>query len=350
MRMPATGTPTAGTSAWSKYTLGERRRRAKHARPSAVRAAARAYDYVSEDYGLYADGEGLEKPTRGGNRFAHADAIVWEVIRKAIDDVRSAGVTTLRVLDAGCGPGTWIKRIAAHACRLGLGVQATGFDISQEQLDIARKRVQGVSTVRAGANRIQWLVHDLANPLPWSTGHFHVVLCNYIVLNHLHRSELPEAIVELCRVASGRVIATVRALASPATGCIIGTEQVSEYHQDCRRGELRLVLKDGSEHFLTLNLYTAEMLKALFSAHAVIRDLRAVDLFVSRFAGDANWTGSLLETLPGREHVMRTLRQAEENLCRKPAWIDHGTYVLVVAQPRPRRARHLARSQVTTAA
>src|SRR5262245_30662144 len=110
MRMPATGTPTAGASAWSNYTLGERRRRAKHARPLAVRAAARAYDYVSEDYGSYADGDGLEGPTRSGNRFAHADAIVWEVIRKAIDDVRSAGVTTLRVLDAGCGPGTWIDR------------------------------------------------------------------------------------------------------------------------------------------------------------------------------------------------------------------------------------------------
>src|SRR5262249_46663099 len=197
MHMPATGTPTAGTSAWSKYTLGERRLRAKHARPSAVRAAARAYDYVSEDYGSYADGDGLEGPTRRGNRLAHADAIVWEVIRKAIDDVRSAGVTSLRVLDAGCGPGTWIKRIAAYACRLGLDVQATGFDISQEQLDIARKRVQGLSRGHSRANTIQFLVHDLANPLPWSTGYFHVVLCNYIVLNHLHRSELPQPIEKL---------------------------------------------------------------------------------------------------------------------------------------------------------
>jgi hypothetical protein len=157
---------------------------------------------------------------------------------------------------------------------------------------------------------------------------------HYVVLNHLPKAALPRGAEELCRVAGYRVIATVRALASPPTGCIIGTEHVREYRQDCGRGELRLVLKDGTEHRLTFNLYSAEKLKRVFAAHATVLDLRAVDLFVSRFASDANWTASLVSGLPGREEVLCRLREIEEPLCRLPGWVDHGTHVLIVAQPK----------------
>ena len=177
------------------------------------------------------------------------------------------------------------------------------------------------------------MTHDLADPLPWPDGHFHLVLCNYVVLNHLPKSALPRVTEELCRVGRDRVIATVRALASPPTGCIIGSEQVREYHQDCGRGELNLVLKDGTEHLLTFNLYSAETLKALFAPHATVVDVRAIDLFLSRFAPDANWTANLVNTLPGRQEVIRKLQETEEALCRQAGWVDHGTHVLIVAQP-----------------
>jgi hypothetical protein len=29
------------------------------------------------------------------------------------------------------------------------------------------------------------------------------------------------------------------------------------------------------------------------------------------------------------------LKEIEESLCRLPGWIDHGTHVLIVAQPKP---------------
>src|SRR6478672_9251105 len=91
---------------------------------------ASAYDHVGDGYGRYADGGGPEDPSQAANRFAHADAIVWATICDAIDQLRAAGVSSLRVLDAGCGPGTWTKRIADRTHRLGLGVEAVGFDIS----------------------------------------------------------------------------------------------------------------------------------------------------------------------------------------------------------------------------
>src|SRR5262249_15415636 len=163
----------------------------------------------------------------------------------------------------------WLRRVAKHASRLGLVLNATGFDIAQAQLEIARKHWNDDNAKFSDCNTtIRFLKHSLADPLPWDSGHFHIVLCNYVVLNHLDRGTLPKAINELCRVANHRVIATLRAVAGPATGCIIGAEEVLQYHHDCARGELRLRLKDGTRHVLTFNLYTAEMLEALFSAHA----------------------------------------------------------------------------------
>jgi SAM-dependent methyltransferase len=296
---------------------------------------AHAYDHAGDAYLRYADGEEPDDPATTAVRSVHADTIVWQAICGAIDALCKDGVSSLRVLDAGCGPGTWLRRIALHAHRRGLGVQAVGFDISTGQLDIARRRADSLFARIAASNRprLEFLEHDLLDELPWSKGEFHLVLCNFAVLNHLPRTALPTAIAELCRVASHRVVATLRALASPPTACIVGTEQVRELHEDRGRGQLALVLEDGSRHVLTFNHYSAETLAALFAPHAAIVDLRAIDLFVSRFAPGANWTEVLVNRLAGRQQVIERLKELEEPLCRLPGWVDHGTHVLLVARP-----------------
>ena len=332
MRMLSRPRAGAAPAVRNQHAVVGRPSRVKPVRPTRAYATARAYDRVGEAYGAYADGSAADEGS-STSRFAHADNIVWESIRETIDELRERRIERLRILDAGCGPGTWIARAAAYARHVDLDIDATGFDIAEGQLEIARARM--AQTAAASSNtRARFVTHNLADPLPWSDREFHIVLCNYIVLNHLDRGALPGAIGELCRVANHRVIATLRAVASPVTACIIGTEHVLQYHHDRHSGELRLVLKDGSEHVLTLNLYSAESLKALFGTQATIVDLRAVDLFVSRFALDENWTAHLASALPGRAEVLSSLRDAEEQLCRDPAWLDHGTHVLVVVRPR----------------
>jgi SAM-dependent methyltransferase len=301
----------------------------------AAEAVANAYDYAGDDYGHYADGEEQEDIATGPARSAHADAILWGAICATIDQLRTEGVATLRVLDAGCGPGAWIRRIAAHAHQHELNVEAVGFDISTGQLDIARRRTDRFLARIGGACslKVEFLEHSLAKALPWANGQFHLVLCNFAVLNHLPQAVLHTAIAELCRVASARVIATVRALASPATACIVSPDRVREYHLDCTRGQLALLLKDGTEHQIPFNPYSAEALKELFVAHATIIDIRAMDLFLSRFAPDAHWTAVLIKSLPGRQETTSFLRDLEESLCRLPAWVNQGTHVLIVAEP-----------------
>jgi SAM-dependent methyltransferase len=298
------------------------------------RAVANAYNHVGGEYGSYADGEELENPSKiAANRYAHGDAIVWETVCRTIDELRSIGVSTLRILDAGCGPGTWIRRIANFAYQVGLGIDAVGVDVSGRQLEIARKQVakfQGRHST--GGQRVTFRIGDLADPLPWPDGHFHIVLCNY-VLNHLPKDALPRVTEELCRVARYRVITTVRALGGPPTACIVGTEKMREYRYDCGCGELWLTLKDGTQHRLIFNLYSAEMLKSMFAPHATLEELRALDLFLHRFALDLKWTASLVASLPGREEVVRELKEIEDRLCRRVGWIDHGTHILIVARP-----------------
>jgi SAM-dependent methyltransferase len=300
---------------------------------SDVRRTANAYDHVGDSYSRYADGEAIDDPSESGNRFAHADTIVWQTLRQSFEELRRAGVTSLRVLDAGCGPGIWTKRIAEYAHRTGLSVSIVGFDISKTQLEKARHQAACIATRRENGASIEFREQDLSQPLPWSDGHFHVVLCNYAVLNHLSKHALPLAIAELCRVATHRVIATVRAIGSPASACIVGIEQVQDYRHDTERGELALVLKDGSEHRLSFNVYPAAALAAMFAEHAEMIECRALDLFLSRFAPDEKWTATVVGNLPERQKVLLELKMLEDVLCRSPGWIDHGTHVLLVAEP-----------------
>ena len=243
------------------------------------------------------------------------------------------------MLDAGCGPGTWTRRIADYARDIGLGITVIGIDISTTQLEIARNeaRAHESATSRNLAATIEFQACDLSQPLPWSDRHFDLVLCNYTVLNHLADEALPAAINELCRVASGDVIATLRAIGSSPTACIIGMEHVRQYRQDNDNGALTVTLDDESMHQVPFKMYTAKALSAMFSPHAYIHELRAIDIFSGRFAADGNWNAPLLRNLSERSLVLEQLAKLEEDLCRQPGWIDHGTHVLIVARPKHAR-------------
>src|SRR5215831_21154613 len=96
MRMLSRATAGATAAIWNKRAVVGRPNRITQARPTPACPTARAYDGVGEAYGAYADGpEAHEGCSR--SRFAHADNIVWDAIRKTIDELRERRITGLRI-------------------------------------------------------------------------------------------------------------------------------------------------------------------------------------------------------------------------------------------------------------
>lgn len=104
-------------------------------------------------------------------------------------------VDGLDVLDVGAGTGR-------HAIRLaGRGARVTAVDFSEGMLEQARQK--------PGADRVRWLVHDVAQPLPVAASTFDRVI-SALVLEHIPVPELASFFRELGRVArdDGLVLVT----------------------------------------------------------------------------------------------------------------------------------------------
>jgi len=133
-------------------------------------------------------------------------------------------VAGLTVADVGCGTGRHALRMAAA------GAQVTALDFSEGMLARAREK--------AGAEAVQFVRHDLHQPLPLEAAAFDRVL-SCLVLDHIRT--LAPLFAELRRVVrpTGRVVVSVMHPAmnlrgsqarfvDPETGARIHVE--SEYH------------------------------------------------------------------------------------------------------------------------
>jgi ubiquinone/menaquinone biosynthesis C-methylase UbiE len=106
-------------------------------------------------------------------------------------------VDGLDVLDVGAGTGRHAIRIAAA------GARVTAIDFSEEMLAVARQK--------PGADKVRWLVHDVARPLPFAASSFDRVL-SALVLEHIPVGELASFFGELGRVARDDGVIVVTAM------------------------------------------------------------------------------------------------------------------------------------------
>jgi ubiquinone/menaquinone biosynthesis C-methylase UbiE len=107
------------------------------------------------------------------------------------------GVRGLDVLDVGAGTGRHAIRIAER------GARVTAIDFSEQMLEKARQK--------PGADRVRWLVHDIARPLPFAADSFDRVLAA-LVLEHIPVAELASFFGELGRVARKDGVVVVTAM------------------------------------------------------------------------------------------------------------------------------------------
>jgi hypothetical protein len=73
---------------------------------------------AGERYRAYADGD-VDKLYEFGGQYAYGDQEIWRIVGNTVNKLRARGRRELSVLDLGCGPGTWLRRIIDWAGRMG---------------------------------------------------------------------------------------------------------------------------------------------------------------------------------------------------------------------------------------
>ncbi len=114
------------------------------------------YNKAGDDYAAYADGDPTHLFAFKGMH-AYADRQLWARLDAKLVELRATGASTIRILDAGCGPGTWLRRLVLRASDLGFtSIKARGFDIAQLQIQRARLLAEPSPCFRASTSRLTW--------------------------------------------------------------------------------------------------------------------------------------------------------------------------------------------------
>ena len=250
-------------------------------------AVADIYNKAGDDYATYADGD-PEQLFAFDGMHAFADRQLWTRLEAKLVDLRATGARSIRILDAGCGPGTWLRRLVLRAYGLGFtGVEARGFDIAQVQIERARLLSKPLCTL-PGIN-LSFDVADLTGRLPEADASVDITLCLYSVLSHLPVAALPTIAAELTRVTGRHFFTTVRPIGSPPTAFVDSMAKVQRLKQDHIENRCEIELNDGRRVAFGFHLFSAVELREYFSPHLDIEDVSGLDLFHTRFMPDPRW-------------------------------------------------------------
>jgi SAM-dependent methyltransferase len=290
--------------------------------------AATIYNEAGDGYLHYADGDPNHIYTFDSH-YAHMDLCVWQTIDRLLIAKRRKGDEAITILDAGCGPGSWLRRIVARCRALGFtDIRARGFDVADEQVERARELAADLTRL-PGVN-LTFDVGDLCRTLPECDASVDLCLCLYGVLNHLPVGAVSGAIAELARVTCGHTIVTVRAAGSTPTVFVDNVEQASTFRQDNSKDEFEAEMRDGRHVACPFHLFTAVEFRTIAEAHLEVEEVKGLDLFHCRFAADPRWNPP---SCFGDAQFYRELVRLEEMYGSNPHFIDHAAHILLVAQP-----------------
>jgi SAM-dependent methyltransferase len=290
---------------------------------------ANIYNQAGDDYVTYADGD-PSQPFGFDGLHAYADRCVWAALETKLADLRATGASSVRFLDAGCGPGTWLRRLVLRARALGFSsITGRGFDIAQAQIRRARLAARNLSDL-PGVN-LTFDVADIADRLPESDASVDLTLCLYSALSHLPVASLKDISMEIARVTSGHFIATVRPVGSTPTAFVDLVENVRRLKQDHLMDRCEIDLSDGRRLAFGFHLFTAVELRNHFSGCFDIEDLRGLDLFHCRFTPDSRWNP--VPSL-GDRPLADELERLEKACATRPEFMDRAAHLLLVARGR----------------
>jgi SAM-dependent methyltransferase len=294
---------------------------------------AEIYNRAGDGYAAYADGD-PERLFAFDGPHAYADRCLWEVLDAKLVALRAAGRGAIRILDVGCGPGTWLRRLVTRALALGFSrIDARGFDIAEIQIERARALSRGLADKPEVS--LVFEVADLCDGLPEKDSSVDLTVCLYSVLSHLDIVRLPWVAQELARVTRGFFVATVRPVGSPPSVFVDSVEHAHSFAQDNVHDRCKVELHDGRCFTMNIHLFSAEELKNYFAADFEIEALRGLDLFHSRFALDPRWNPPIPALTDAR--FDGELCRIEEVYAASPRFIEHAAHLLLVAHRPPER-------------
>ncbi|PWB84632.1 MAG: hypothetical protein C3F11_00255 [Methylocystaceae bacterium] len=296
-------------------------------------AIAFAYNQAGEKYESYADGDAQELYAFDC-KHAYGDRRIWALLDDKLRALRSSGARSIRILDLGCGPGTWLLRLVTRASALGFtSIEAKGLDIAEAQ--VRRARARGRRLAANEGLQLHFETGDICAPLPEAASSVDLCLCLYGVLNHIPPDRIPSLFAEVARVTRGDFIATMRARGSTPTICVGAIEDARWFWHDDRNSLLEAELQNGRRISLGFHLFAADEVRALSSSRFELTELRGLDLFHGRFAADRRWNPP---TARASTAFLQELDRLEDLYCRDPEFVDHATHILLMAAPRKPRS------------
>jgi SAM-dependent methyltransferase len=286
---------------------------------------ASAYNEAGYRYGKYADGAGRNLFTFEG-RHAYGDAKTWQTIEARLRALRASGLDRLRVVDLGCGPGTWLRRVVVRARQLGFHeIVALGTDIADQQLHRARALSRGLGEL--GGVNISYAHGDLRDMS--GVAEADLCLCLYGVLNHIPVAQLPQAMARIAAINQGHFIATVRTVGSMPSVYIDDINSAVRFYQDNCCHQLEVEFANGRRARFESHLFSRAELARLAAPGFEVDDICGLDLFHGRFAGDPRWNP---ERGGAPARLSQELVRLEERYCRDPGFVDHATHLLLSAR------------------
>jgi SAM-dependent methyltransferase len=292
-----------------------------------VNSIAKAYNQAGNDYVAYADGNPRQLFSFSGLH-AYADRRVWSILEEKLHDLKAAGASSITLLDAGCGPGTWLRRLVTRSLMLGFRkITARGFDVASAQIEIARSQARDLTSM-PGVD-LSFDVCDLESRMPEADASVDITLCLYSVLSHLRVTSLRSVARELGRVTRGHFVTTVRSIGSTPTVFVDSLEKVRHLNLDHGQDRCDIEFWDGRRLSLRFHLFTANELKSCLSEYFDTEDLCGLDLFHTRFSPDCRWNPSCDEL---SRPVEADLEKLEEIYMRHSQFMDRATHLAFVGR------------------
>ncbi len=281
---------------------------------------------AGRDYLAYADGD-ASRPFDFTSRYSFADREIWRRLDATLMRLYASGRRTLSLLDAGCGPGTWLRRITLRARALGFErVNAFGFDISPAMIALAKSTLGGIDDL---AVRMNFLVRDITDGPAFTDQEFDLCICLYGVLNHLPVTAHSQVAKELVRVTQDSLFVTVRAAGSLPTIYVDSLDHARAFQQDNVTDRMEIDMLNGEHIGFTSHLFTSTELDGLFRPHLTQAELFGLDVFHSRFATDSRWNPA---TFDGEAEFASDLDVLEYRYASDPRFINRAAHILLIGE------------------